>query len=397
MEKISFPSVDAGQIKLHAYLPTGTRIEVSSEKFGEIEDEIKKIIPEDEIDLMINNIGVPQSPFNLAFGDTTTTGTWDGGILISLHPSRSHSTFAYVQMLREHLAKHFPDYSFLFQPADMISQILNFGLPTPIDVRVIGYDENNVEIARKLVEEISEIPGIVDTRLNQLLDQPELFLNVDRVKLMLAGITQIDVASDIVISCSDSTYITPNFWLDQKMGIPYLIAVQTPKYRIDSVDALMRTPITSPRSEQSQLLSNLATLERKRVPAVVSHHNIQPALDIYANVYERDLGSASRAIQEVIDKHQHKLKPGNQIVMMGMVQDMNYAFSRLMLGFAFAFILVYLILVINFQSWIDPLDHHHGAFWFYVRGCLDAIFNLYNIQRSLSYGSYSEFRSGYSK
>jgi multidrug efflux pump subunit AcrB len=349
-----FPIVDAGQIKLHVYLPTGTRIEVSSEKFGEIEDEIKKVIPDDEIALMINNIGVPQSPFNLAFGDTTTTGSWDGGILISLQPFKSHSTFAYVQMLREHLIKRFPDYSFLFQPADMISQILNFGLPTPIDVRVIGYDENNVAIAQQLVEEISEIPGIVDARISQLFDQPELFLNVDRVKLMLAGITQIDVASDIVISCSDSTYITPNFWLDQKMGIPYLIAVQTPKYRIDSVDALMRTPITSPSSEQSQLLSNLATLERKRVPAVVSHHNIQPVLDIYANVYERDLGSASRAIQDVIDKYQDKLKPGNQIVMMGMVEDMNYAFSRLMLGFVFAFILVYLILVINFQSWIDP-------------------------------------------
>ena len=349
-----FPEVDAGQIKLHAYLPTGTRIEVSSEKFGEIEDEIRKVIPEDEIALMINNIGIPQSSFNLAFGDTTTTGTWDGGILISLKKSRSHSTFDYVQMLRKHLNAYFPDYSFLFQPADMIRQILNFGLPTPIDVRVIGFDENNVEIARQLVAEIEKIPGIVDTRLNQLLDQPELFLNVDRVKLMLAGITQIDVASDIVISCSDSTYITPNFWLDQKMGIPYLIAVQTPKYRIDSIDALMRTPVTSPRSEQSQLLSNLAKLERKRVPAVVSHHNIQPVLDIYSNVDERDLGSASAAIQEVIDKHQDKLKPGNKIVMMGMVEDMNYAFTRLLLGFAFAFVLVYLILVINFQSWIDP-------------------------------------------
>ena len=157
-----------------------------------------------------------------------------------------------------------------------------------------------LKLLDSLLRKYPKFPGIVDTRLNQLLDQPELFLNVDRVKLMLAGITQIDVASDIVISCSDSTYITPNFWLDQKMGIPYLIAVQTPKYRIDSVDALMRTPITSPSSAQSQLLSNLATLERKRVPAVISHHNIQPALDIYANVDERDLGSASRAIQKVI-------------------------------------------------------------------------------------------------
>jgi len=350
-----FPSVDAGLIKFHAYLPTGTRIEVASEKFGEIEDEVRKVIPEDEIDLMINNIGIPQSSFNLAFGDTTTTGTWDGGVLISLKASKSQSTITYVQMLRDHLMKKFPDYSFIFQPADMISQILNFGLPTPIDVRIIGNGSNNVEVARQLVEEISQIPGIVDTRLNQLLDQPELFLNVDRVKLMQAGITQIDVATDIVISCSDSTYITPNFWLDRKSGFPYFIAVQTPKYRIDTVDALMRTPISTRSSHQSQLLTNLATLERRSVPAVVTHHNIEPALDIYANVDGRDLGSASGAIQEIVDKHQHKLALGNKIEMLGMVKDMNEAFSRLMLGFVFSFVLVYLILVINFQSWLDPV------------------------------------------
>jgi len=350
-----FPKVDTGQIKLHVYLPTGTRIETSSKKFGYIEDEIRKVIPEKEIALMIDNIGIPQSSFNLSFGDTTTTGTWDGTILISLTPSRSHATSEYMQMLREYLVEKFPDYSFLFQPADMISQILNFGLPTPLDIRIIGYGKNNLTITRELVEEISKIPGIADTRLHQLQDQPQLFLNMDRIKLMLSGLTQIDVANDIVISCSDSTYITPNFWLDQNMGIPYFIAVQTPKYRIDSVDALMTSPISSPRTGQAQLLSNLATLERKNVPAVISHHNIQPVLDIYANVDGRDLGSASKAIQRVIDQYQHKLEPGNRIVMMGMVQDMQEAFSRLILGFIFAFILVYLVLVINFQSWLDPL------------------------------------------
>jgi multidrug efflux pump subunit AcrB len=349
-----FPAIDASQLQLHAYLPTGTRIEVASEKFGEIEEEIRKIIPESEIALMIDNIGIPASSFNLAFGDTTTTGTWDGGILVALHKTKTHSTFAYMRMLRKHLAERFPDYTFLFQPADIISQILNFGLPTPLDIRIIGYGENNIPLARTLVEEISQIPGIVDTHLHQILDQPQLFLNVDRSKLMQAGLTQLDVAKNIVISCSDSTFVTPNFWLDQKMGIPYFIAVQTPKYRIDSIDALMQTSVSSNFSGQSQLLANMATLERKRVAAVINHDNIQPAYDIYANVQGRDLGSAADAIQEVLDKHQSELKPGNKITMRGMVQDMNRAFSRLMLGFAFAFVLVYLILVINFQSWLDP-------------------------------------------
>lgn len=349
-----FPEVDAGQIKLHVYLPTGTRIEVASGKFGEIEDEIKKIIPEEEIELMINNIGIPQSPFNLAFGDTTTTGTWDGTILISLVPKRKESTMTYSQRLRDQLNQRFPNYTFLFQPANMITQILNFGLPTPIDVRIIGHDENNVQIAKDLVEEISQINGIKDTRLNQLFDQPELFLNVDRIKLGLTGMTQLDIASNIVISCSDSTYITPNYWLDTKSGIPYLIAVQAPKYRISDVNQLMNIPINSVLTGEKQLLSNLATLQSKRVPAVVSHHNLEPVLDIYANVHERDLGSASRAIQEVINKYQDRLKPGNSIVLHGMVTDMHAAFSRLALGFIFAFILVYLLLVINFQSWVDP-------------------------------------------
>jgi multidrug efflux pump subunit AcrB len=350
-----FPISDAGQIKFHVYLPTGTRIEMSAEKFGEIEEEVRKVIPESEIALMVNNIGIPQSSFNLAFGDTTTTGTWDGGVSISLRPFRSQSTFDYIRLLRKHLTERFPDYVFLFQPADMIGQVLNFGLPTPIDIRLIGYGKNNLSLIRKLVEKIARISGIVDVHLHQLLDQPELFLNVNRIKLIQEGLTQIDLATDIVISCSDSTYITPNFWLDQKMGIPYFIAVQTPKYRIDSIDMLMQTPISSPLTGQSQLLTNLASLERRLVAGVINHSNIQPVYDIYANVEGKDLGRAAKEIQKLVDNYQRELEPGNQLVMMGMVQDMNDAFEHLILGFGFAFILVYLILVINFQSWLDPL------------------------------------------
>jgi multidrug efflux pump subunit AcrB len=349
-----FPPVYGNQIRLHVYAPTGTRLEVTSELFGKIEGEIQKVIPKEEIAFLINNIGIPQSAFNLAFGNGSTTGTWDGEILLAFSSTKSRSTADYMKKLNLHLSKHFPECLFVFQPANMITQILNFGIPTPIDVRVIGYGKNNVQVAQQLTEAIKKVPGTLNVHLHQLLDAPELFLNVNRMQLAQAGLTQHDVANDIVISYSDSTYITPNFWLDREMGIPYFIAVQTPKYRVDSIDDFMQTPIASPLTKRSELLSNLATLERRRVAAVTNHHNLQPAYDIYVNVFGSDLGSVASRIQKIIAAHRDKLEPGNEIHLRGLVEQKQQSFFRLGIGLIFAFVLVYFILVINFQSWLDP-------------------------------------------
>lgn len=258
-------------------------------------------------------------------------------------------------MLRKHLKDKFPNLLFFFQPADMVNQILNMGVPTPIDIKVVGYDqENNLKIAQELINEISHVPGAVDVHLNQIVDLPELFLEVDRMQIALAGLKQADVANDVLINFSDSTTVTPNFWLDRKSGIPYLIAVQNPKYRINSVEGLLHTPISSPFTKQSQLLCDLCTLHRRPSVALVSHLNIQPVYDIYANVQGRDLGSVSSDIQKVINKYNQKMPPGNAIIVSGVVSNMKIAFVKLGIGFIFAIILVYFIMVINFQSWLDP-------------------------------------------
>lgn len=350
-----FPEVDANQLNLYVKVASGTRIEVTEELFGEIEDEIIKIIQQENIDLIIDNIGLPQEAYNLAFGDNSILSSADGLILISLKPGKKHSTAFYMEKMRQQLNQKFPDFTFSFKPADMIKQILYFGLPAPIDVRVIGYNqEHNLKVAHELVERISHIPGAVDVHLHQITDAPELFLKVDRTLLANIGLFQKDLVTDYLLSNSSSTIITPNFWLDRKMGIPYLIAVQTPKYRVDSIEALMRMPVSSTLTKESQLLSNLATLENRIGPSTVNHYNIQPVYDIYANVQNRDLGSVADDIQKVIDEYQPKMAPGNDIKMMGMVQSMQEAFTRLGIGFIFAILLVYFIMVINFQSWLDP-------------------------------------------
>jgi multidrug efflux pump subunit AcrB len=350
-----FPDVDAGQLRLHVKAPTGTRIEMTAELFSQVESEIKKVIDPSEIAMMIDNIGLNPVPYTLAFGDNATMGGYDGEILISLKPERKLSTTDYKKKLRQHLKIKFPNLLFFFQPADMVNQILNLGLPTPIDVKVSGYDkENNLKIARQLVEKISHVPGAVDTHLHQVVDFPELFLEVDRMQLAVAGINQSEVANDVLINFSDSTTLTPNFWLDRKAGIPYLIAVQNPKYRVNTVEDLLHIPISSPLTQQSQLLCDLCSLERRPSAGVVNHLNIQPIYDIYANVQGRDLGGVASDIQEIVQEYEKILTPGNNIIMSGVVSNMKLAFRKLGLGFIFAILLVYFIMVINFQSWLDP-------------------------------------------
>lgn len=350
-----FPTVDAGQLRLHVRAPTGTRIEVTEEIFGQVEDEIRKVIPPQELNQIIDNIGIPTQAYNLAFGDMATIAVYDGEILVSLNEKRTHSTPEYVEKLRRHLQKKFPNLTFYFQPADMVNQILNFGLPSPIDVRVIGYDkENNFAIARQLVEQLSHVPGAVDVHLHQVEDAPELFLKSDRMRLAEVGLVQSDLANDVLGSYGTSTAVTPDFWLDRKMGIPYQISVQTPKYRTNDVATLLRTPISSPFTKQSQLLGDLVQLERRSTPGVVNHFDIQPVFDIFANVQGRDLGGVARDMQKIVDEFTVKMAPGNSIKISGLAENMHAAFTRLGIGFLFAIILVYSIMVINFQSWLDP-------------------------------------------
>ncbi len=350
-----FPTIDAGQLRLHVQAATGTRIEVTEEIFGKVEKAIRQIIPSEEIAFLIDNIGLVAEPYNYAFGDNTTLGSYDGEILIAFNKERKKSTLEYMQILRNDLKKEFPHLLFFFQPADMISQILNFGLPTPIDVRVSGHDkENNKKIAKDLVERISHVPGSVDVHLHQVDDFPELFLNVDRTLLARAGLTQKNVSDDVLISYSTSSEVSPSFWLDRKNGIPYLISIQTPKYKINSADALMLMPVSSSELKHSQLLTNLAKLERRETVGVANHFNVQPVFDIYANVQGRDLGGVATDIYKIIDEIKARLSPGNEIIIRGVVESMNQAFIRLAFGFIFAFILVYSLMVVNFQSWTDP-------------------------------------------
>lgn len=350
-----FPSIDAGQLRLHVRAPSGTRIEVTEEIFYKVEQEIKAIIHEEDIEMMIDNIGLNPIPYTLAFGDNATTGSFDGEILIALKKERRFSTQEYMAMLRKQLKEKFPHLTFFFQPADIVNQILNLGMPTPIDIKVIGYDqENNLKIAREIQTKISHVPGVADAHIHQIVDYPELFLEVDRMQLAKAGLTQQNVTNDILLNFSDSTTLTPNFWLDKKTGVPYLIAVQNPKYRINTIEGLLHIPISSPLTKQSQLLRDLASLQRRSTPGIVNHLNIQPVYDVYANVQDRDLGGVASDIQAIVDTYNQQLKPGNKIIISGLVSNMKLAFNKLAIGFIFAVMLVYFIMVINFQSWVDP-------------------------------------------
>ncbi|MHA3774917.1 efflux RND transporter permease subunit [Verrucomicrobiota bacterium sgz303538] len=349
-----FPTVDAGQIRLHVVGLSGTRLEETEKLFSSVEAEIRKTIPEEDVDMIIDNIGVPADQYNLAFGDSATLGTHDGEILIALKHERKKGAPEYTADLRTALHQKFPDITFYFQPADIVSQILNFGLKSPINVRVAGYNKaGNLQIARELRERIAQIPGAVDVHLHQDVAAPELRLNVDRTRLAENGISQRDLANDVMITLASSTQVTPNYWVDPTAGRPYLVAVKTPVHLIDSPDALLRTPIATKQNEP-QLLGNLATLERSSVTGSASHLNIQPVYDVFANVQGRDLGSVVDAINKIIAEYKPKMAPGNTIQVKGLVTNMDSAFTRLGLGFIAAIVLVYLLMVVNYQSWLDP-------------------------------------------
>lgn len=352
-----FPVVDAGQFRLHVKVASGTRVERTEQLFSDVEAEIRKVIPEEDIALVLDNIGVPAEAFNLAFGDSATIGTADGEILVSLNHHRHHTTPEYMKLLRADLSKKFPDITFYFQPADIVNQILSFGLPAPIDIRVAGYNKvDNLRIAKEIATRVSELKGATDVHLHQEVDAPQLKLNVDRTRAAQFGLTQRDIANDVLVSLSSNTQVTPNYWVDPASGIQYFLAVQTPQFKIDSVDEILKTPLaTRGTAAKPELLGNVASIEKAQGFGVINHFNIQPVYDVYANVQSRDLGGVSQDIQRIVDSYQSQLKPGNQIIIRGLVESMDSAFLRLGLGFIGAIVLVYLLMVVNFQSWTDPL------------------------------------------
>ena len=351
-----FPYVDSGQMRLHVLAPMGTRIEETERIFARVEREIRAKIPADELDTILDNIGLPNGGFNLAFGDTASIGSSDGDVLISLKPNH-HSTLEYERALRDHLRQKFPEETFFFQAANITNQILNFGIPAPIDVQVIGRNAHaNLKIARELQQRIAGIPGAVDVRVRQQLNAPTVNVDVNRTKADQAGLTERDVANSMFISLSSSGQVSPNQWLNPVNGVSYQITVQTPQYRIDSFDALKRTPITAINGSNptTQLLENLVSLHRTSTPALVNHYNVQPVYDIYANTDRRDLGGVAGEIDDVLNSFKSHLPEGTTLKMRGQVETMRASFIRLGLGMLFAVLLVYLLMVVNFQSWLDP-------------------------------------------
>jgi CzcA family heavy metal efflux pump len=349
-----FPYVDSGQMRLHVMPPVGMRIEDSEQYFARVEDEIRKQIPADRIDLILDNIGLPNSGINLAFGNLATISNTDGEVLISLKPGKK-DTQEYMRVLRDDLRTKFPDGTFFFTPANITNQILDFGLPAPIDLQVSGHGKNNFEIARKLEKQVAEIPGAVDVHLHQEVEYPTLQVNVDRTKARQIGLTQQDVSQSTLISLSGTGQTAPNEWLNPANGVNYQIVTQTPNYRLGSPQELARTPITTPNGNATQLLGNLASFRRDLSPIIIDHYNIQPVFDVYADVDRRDLGSVADAIQKIKEQTEKTLPKTTTLALRGEVQTMNDSFLRLGIGIVFAIMLVYLLMAVNFQSWLDPL------------------------------------------
>lgn len=350
-----FPTVDTGQFRLHVRAPAGTRIEQTEAYFTQVENAIRKLIPADEVELVLDNIGLPNRTYAMAFGDSATTGTADGEILVALAHHRTHSTPDYIATLRRELPGRFPQLTFFFQPADIVSQILNFGLPAPIDIQIAGLSRQaNYEMAVEIADRVRKIEGVQDVHLHQVMNVPKLHVDVDQTRARELGLTQQDVANSLLVSLSGSGQVQPNYWVDPTLGISYLVETRTPTYKLDSVDAISGLPLTSQRNPGVQLLSNVARVERGVTPEVANHTNVQPTFDVYANVQGRDLGSVAGEINRLLAQYRTKLAPGNTISMRGQVESMESAFLRLGLGLIFAAVLVYLLMVVNFQSWLDP-------------------------------------------
>jgi multidrug efflux pump subunit AcrB len=352
-----FPQVDAGQIRLHVRAPAGTRIEETERYFAQVESAVHRVIPPAELADIVDNIGLPYSGVNLAMSDTATIGPSDGEILVSLRPGEHASTWAYIRDLRALLNREFPNLTFFFQPADIVGQILNFGLPAPIDVQVVGPLTNapaNFAVARQIERRLARIPGAADVHTHQVVNVPELRFEVDRTRAEQLGLTQKDVADSLLISLASSAQIAPNYWIDPRNSVDYPVAVMTPQYRLSSTSELLRTPIHAGNRPAPQLLTNVGMLGRGTTASVVNHYNVQPLYDVYANVQDRDLGAVASDVDRVLSEFQSKLPKGSFLETRGQVATMRSSFVGLGVGLVFAIVLVYFVMVVNFQSWLDP-------------------------------------------
>lgn len=348
-----FPSVDAGQILMHVRTRVGTRVEESANQFAEIEKAVRQIIPGRDLDTVVDNIGLPSSGINMTYNNTGTIGSQDGEIQIKLAEGH-HPTADYVRALREELPRRFPGTTFSFLPADIISQILNFGAPAPIDLQVRGPDlEANFAYAEELLRRLRHIPGLADPRIQQSLKSPGLNVDVDRTRAQYVGVTERDVTNSLVVNLAGSSQVAPTYWLNPANGVSYPIVMQTPQYRIDSLSALENLPITA-AGAPSQTLGAIADIHRVTRSAVISQYNIQAMIQIYATTQERDLGAVAADVQKVVDETAKDVPKGAQVVLLGQVRTMNSAFGGLLFGLLGAIVLIYLLIVVNFQSWGDP-------------------------------------------
>jgi multidrug efflux pump subunit AcrB len=350
-----FPTVDAGQIKLHVRGVPGTRIEETERRIADVQRTIREVIPPREIETQLDNIGVPYSGINLSMSEGALISSADAQIMLSLRKGHA-PTPEYVRKLRVKLNEVYPETTFFFLPPDISTQVLNFGLPAPIDLQVVsapGRDQEALQLASMLRRKVAAIPGAADVRLAQVTRVPSLRVNVDRTMASQFGLTERDVASDLLVSLSSSGQVSPSFWVDPKRGAQYFVAVQTPQYRIDSMDALNQTPLST-QSGTPQLLSNVAQVVRTHVPANITHFNIARTYDVHANVDGTDLASVAAKLKQLVVETQPKLPRGVTLALKGQVESMESSFEGLAYGLVFAVLLVYLLIVVNFQSWLDP-------------------------------------------
>jgi multidrug efflux pump subunit AcrB len=351
-----FPAVDGGQIKIHVRAQTGTRIEETTKLADRIGEAIHKIIPPDQLGGIVDNIGLSVSGINMAYNNSGTIGVEDADILISLNPNHA-PTADYVKTMREQLPRQFPGTSFAFLPADMVSQILNFGVPAPIDLQIVGNDvQADRAYANTLLARIKQIPGIADARIQQAFEQPTLNVNVDRSLAGLVGLTEKDAATAMLTTLAGSSQTSPTYWLNPQTGVSYPVSVQTPQRIIDTMSGLQNMPVTSASGagNATQPLGGLATIQRAGSDAVVSHYNVRPIVDIYATPQGRDLGGVAADIRKVMQDTAHDVPNGASVVLRGQVTTMTSAYQQLFVGLALAIVLIYLLIVVNFQSWLDP-------------------------------------------